>query len=82
MFNNFPTIAILGLPGLIGATFLILFITERVKPLRQPTRPLWERLKVNAGVTAIAALINFSLVQTAAYFTIQGAEQQSWGLGR
>ncbi|MEB3358568.1 MAG: sterol desaturase family protein [Synechococcales bacterium] len=80
--NNVPTIAILFLPVLIGAVFLILFLGERVYPLRQPTRPLWGRLKVNAGVTAIAALINFSLVQTAAYFTIQWADQQSFGLVR
>lgn len=82
MFKNFPTIAALGLPVLIGTTFLILLVAERIRPLRQLTRPLWERLKVNAGVTAIAAVLNVALVQNAAYFTIQGAEQHSFGLVR
>jgi sterol desaturase/sphingolipid hydroxylase (fatty acid hydroxylase superfamily) len=82
MHSNIPTFVILGLPLLIGAVFLALFLAERVFPLRQPTAYLWERLKVNAGVTAIAALLNLGIVQTAAYFTIQGAEQQSFGLVR
>ncbi len=82
MFNDLPTIAILGLPVVIGAVFLILFLIERIDPLRQPTRPMWERLKVNAGVTVIAATINFAIVQTAAFFTIQWADHASFGLVR
>jgi sterol desaturase/sphingolipid hydroxylase (fatty acid hydroxylase superfamily) len=82
MPSQLHTIAIFGLPVLIGAVFLILFLAERVWPLREPTRPLWQRLKVNAGVTAIAAFINIAVVQTAAYFTIQWADQQSFGLVR
>lgn len=80
---NHPSIAtLLGLTSLVGGLFVVLFLVERVDPLRQPTRPLWERLRVNAGVTAIAAFLNFALVQTAAYFTIQWAEEQSFGLVR
>lgn len=83
MIDNLPaTTLVLGLPVLLGSVFLGLFLAERVMPLRRPTRPLWERLQVNAGVTAIAAVLNFAVVQTAAYFTIQGAEQQSFGLVR
>ncbi|MGG6242460.1 sterol desaturase family protein [Nodosilinea sp. AN01ver1] len=82
MPNSLAIAAVLVLPGLIGAIFLALFLAERVRPLRQPTRPLWQRLKVNAGVTAIAALLNLAVVQTAAYFTIQRAEGQGFGLVR
>lgn len=82
MPNQLPIAAVLVLPGLIGAIFLALFIAERVRPLRQPTRPLWQRLKVNAGVTAIAAILNLAVVQTAAYFTIQWADGQGLGLVR
>lgn len=82
MLNHLPIAAVLVLPGLIGAIFLGLFLAERVWPLRQPTRPLWQRLKVNAGVTAIAAVLNFAVVQTAAYFTIQWAGRQGFGLVR
>lgn len=82
MPDNIPTYVIFGLPVLIGAAFLALFLAERMFPLRQPKASLWERLKVNTGVTAIAALLNIGIVQTAAYFTIQGAEHQSFGLVR
>ncbi len=70
------------LPILVTGVFLILFLLERVNPLREPTRSLVERLKVNAGVSAIAAVINLAMVQTAALFTIAWAEQQSFGLVR
>jgi sterol desaturase/sphingolipid hydroxylase (fatty acid hydroxylase superfamily) len=82
MPNHLPIAAVLVLPGLVGAVFLALFLAERVRPLRQPTRPLWQRLKVNAGVTAIAIIFNFAVVQTAAYFTIQATAAQSFGLVR
>ncbi|WP_228059511.1 sterol desaturase family protein [Plectonema radiosum] len=41
-----------------------------------------ERIKVNAGVSAIAAAINLVMVQTTALFTIEWAERQSFGLVR
>ncbi|MGF1676363.1 MAG: sterol desaturase family protein [Rivularia sp. (in: cyanobacteria)] len=55
---------------------------ERLNPLREPTRSLMERIKVNAGVSAIAATINLAMVQTTALFTIEWAERQSFGLVR
>lgn len=82
MHSNVPILIILAVPAVVGAVFLVLFLGEQMFPLRQPTQPLLGRLKVNAGVTAIAVLINFGLVQTAAYFTIQWGEKQSFGLVR
>ena len=72
----------LSLPIFIAGVFLVLFLLERRNPLREPTRSLLERLKVNAGVTVIAAAINLAMVQTAALLTIVWAERQSFGLVR
>jgi hypothetical protein len=41
-------------PWIVGAAFAILFVIERLRPLRRPTRPGWGRLGLNAAAVALA----------------------------
>lgn len=63
-----------------SAVFLLLFLLERVYPLRQPTQPLWQRLIVNTCVTAIAGAVYLICVQPAAAFMLRWTAQQPFGL--
>jgi sterol desaturase/sphingolipid hydroxylase (fatty acid hydroxylase superfamily) len=63
-----------------SAIFLLLFLLERVAPLRQQTQPLWQRLIVNTCVTATAGAVYLSCVQPAAAFMLHWTAQQPFGL--
>jgi sterol desaturase/sphingolipid hydroxylase (fatty acid hydroxylase superfamily) len=63
-----------------SAIFLLLFLLERVIPLRQSTQPLWQRLIVNTCVTALAGAVYLTCVQPAATFMLHWTAQQPFGL--
>lgn len=63
-----------------GCIFLLLFLLERWHPLRQPRRELRRRLGTNFLVTALAFVVNASVVQPAAQGAIAWTAQQPFGL--
>ena len=60
--------------------FALLFAWERRVPLRQPSRPLRDRLLVNGGVAALAFATAMLLVRPAALGVSQWASASSFGL--
>jgi len=60
--------------------FTLLFVAERIAPLRERTRPGWGRLLTNTGVIAFAFAVNATAVQFAANYTEQWTSRQGVGL--
>lgn len=60
--------------------FTLLFLMERLLPLRQRNRPQVERLISNVGVTALAFAVNATVVQFAAQSTRQWTSDHAIGL--
>ena len=60
--------------------FALLFLLERVFPLRHPNRPLLPRLLSNTGMVILALAVNVTVVQTAFHVTHQWTVTHSIGL--
>jgi sterol desaturase/sphingolipid hydroxylase (fatty acid hydroxylase superfamily) len=63
-----------------STVFLLLFLIERVDPLRQLKHNLLKRLIVNSIVTTLTFLVYLSVVQPTAGLTMQWTAQSSFGL--
>jgi sterol desaturase/sphingolipid hydroxylase (fatty acid hydroxylase superfamily) len=74
--NPLPNIAILG------AAFLVLFIVERLAPLRMPRSALAGRLVVNACVSALALATAYLVVAPAAMVALREVPVQRMGILR
>lgn len=63
-----------------SAIFLLLFLIERVVPLRPAKHNLLRRLIVNSAVTTLTFLVYLGVVQPAAGWVMQWTTQNSFGL--
>jgi len=68
--------------GLLGSVFALLFVAERVSPLRAPKRTIFKRLCVNAAMTAAVFLVGSLLVRTTASRGIGVGASRGVGLCR
>ncbi|MFL9454137.1 sterol desaturase family protein [Tolypothrix campylonemoides VB511288_2] len=64
----------------LTAVFVILFLLERIFPLRLQTHSLIKRLFINSCITALAFATNAAVVQPTAQFMLQWTQLQSFGL--
>ena len=67
-------------PGVIAASFLILFLLELLLPLRQRKRPLTGRLVTNLGFAVLTFIMGAYIVKPAAFGIMPLASQHSFGL--
>jgi len=63
-----------------GSLVVVLFVLERVRPLRDRTRNPWRRVAVNGAVTALAFGTGFLVVRTAAVNTAEWTSANHFGL--
>ena len=56
---------------IVGGIFALLFLLERLFPLRPSTRSLFRRLVVNLAISALTFAVAISLVQPAAHWALQ-----------
>ncbi len=66
--------------GVIAGTFVLLFLLERLLPLRRPVSALIGRLLVNLIVSALAFGAAAIIVRPAAYSTLGWSTRESFGL--
>jgi sterol desaturase/sphingolipid hydroxylase (fatty acid hydroxylase superfamily) len=66
--------------AIVTAVFVILFLLERIFPLRLQKHSLIKRLFINSCMTALAFAANATAVQPTAYFMLQWTHLQSFGL--
>jgi sterol desaturase/sphingolipid hydroxylase (fatty acid hydroxylase superfamily) len=64
----------------LGAAWIVLFIIERVAPLRAPRSPLLQRLWVNACVSALALGTAYFVVMPAAMLALRHVLSQGIGV--
>ncbi len=77
--NSLINIRYLG-PGVIAASFLILFLLELLLPLRQRKRPLAGRLITNLGFAVLTFILGAYIVKPAAFGIMPLVSQYSFGL--
>lgn len=65
---------------IVGTTLVLLFLLERIFPLRRVTRPLWGRLLINGGLSIITYVTALFFVRPMALGTLQWASLYSVGL--
>lgn len=68
------------IPIILTGLFSLLFLLERVVPLRSVKHSLKARLVINSCVTALAFAVNAVVVQPTAEFMLQWTKQKSFGL--
>ncbi len=66
--------------AIVTAVFVLLFLLERMFPLRLQKHSLIKRLFINSCVVALAFAANATVVQLTAKFMVQWTHQQSFGL--
>ncbi|WP_243147268.1 sterol desaturase family protein [Scytonema sp. UIC 10036] len=66
--------------AIVTAVFVILFLLERIFPLRLQKHSLINRLFINSCVIALAFAANATVVQPTAQFMLQWTHLQSFGL--
>jgi sterol desaturase/sphingolipid hydroxylase (fatty acid hydroxylase superfamily) len=67
-------------PLIVVAVFGLLFVLERVFPLRKATRSLLTRLLVNVGISAVTFVAAICLVQPAALWALRWSAGRAFGL--
>src|SRR5437763_662417 len=67
-------------PLIVFATLLLLFVLERLFPLRKNTRALVGRLLVNFSISALAFLVAALLVRPTAQATLHWANVKTFGV--
>lgn len=67
-------------PSIIAAVYLMLFLAERVSPLRHAVRPLWPRVRVNVVITALALAVAALTVQPAVSQLLRLSPERGIGL--
>ena len=65
---------------IIPSFFVILFVLERLFPLRKSKSPLGSRLLVNAVVSSLAIAIGLALVRPAAATVRAFVSERGWSL--
>lgn len=71
--------SILG-TAIVAIIFMLLFLLEKIFPLRQQQHPLMARLTSNVGMTAFAFAVNVTAVQWAAQLTERWTAEHGFGL--
>jgi sterol desaturase/sphingolipid hydroxylase (fatty acid hydroxylase superfamily) len=64
----------------VPSVFLVLFLLERVFPLRRAKRRLGSRLLVNAVVSSLAIAVALTLVRPVAMTVLQFVSERAWSL--
>src|ERR1700736_753383 len=65
---------------IVGSFALLLFLLERVFPLRKSTRSLLARLAVNIAISALTFVTAVTLVQPAAHWALRWSAEKPFGL--
>jgi sterol desaturase/sphingolipid hydroxylase (fatty acid hydroxylase superfamily) len=65
---------------IIGSFALLLFLLERVFPLRKSTRSLLARLAVNIAISALTFVTAVTLMQPAAHWALRWSAEKPFGL--
>ncbi len=65
---------------IVGGIFALLFLLERLFPLRPSTRSLFRRLVVNLAISALTFAVAISLVQPAAHWALRWSAEKPFGL--
>jgi sterol desaturase/sphingolipid hydroxylase (fatty acid hydroxylase superfamily) len=66
--------------GLIAGALVVLFALERWRPLRQPKRSLWPRVRVNAVMSALAVATALIAVRPAAIAVLEWTDARDVGI--
>jgi sterol desaturase/sphingolipid hydroxylase (fatty acid hydroxylase superfamily) len=66
--------------SIFGSLVVVLFVLERVRPLRHRTRSPWRRIAVNVVITALAFGTGFLVVRTGTVNTAEWASASNFGL--
>src|SRR5438477_12603885 len=78
--SSMPLATPLSSVAILGVGFLVLFIAERLVPLRAPRSPLAGRLIVNACVSALALATAYFVVAPAAMAALREVSFRRIGL--
>ena len=65
---------------LVPSVFLILFLLERLFPLRRAKSRLGSRLLVNAVVSSLAIAVALTVVRPVATAVLEFVSERQWGL--
>jgi len=79
IFQSFEMKSVLT-PLIVLATLVLLFVLERLFPLRKITRALVGRLLVNFSISALAFLVAALLVRPTAQATLHWTNEKTFGV--